>query len=155
MQQTNAQCYCGSLKNYNDCCAPYHQSLKTAETAQQLMRSRYSAFVFSNEKYLKKTWLKETCPEILGFDNKTKWIRLDVISTVKGLATDDIGKVEFKAWFIESDKLYCLHEISEFKKENAQWLYSGGEIIDEPVEVLVRNQSCPCNSGKKYKRCCL
>lgn len=155
MQQTSAQCYCGSLKNYNDCCAPYHQSLKVAETAQQLMRSRYSAFVLANTKYLKQTWSPDLCLESLGLENKTKWLRLEIVAVDKGLAADKSGQVEFKAWFIESEKLYCLHEISDFEKKNEQWFYQAGEIIDEPVEVLTRNQNCPCGSGKKYKRCCL
>ena len=47
-------CPCG-LGNYVSCCQPLHLGQQVATTAQQLMRSRYSAFAKHEIDYLKKT----------------------------------------------------------------------------------------------------
>ena len=39
------ECPCLSQKNYEDCCGPIHSGEKAVQTAEELMRSRYSAFV--------------------------------------------------------------------------------------------------------------
>ena len=38
-------CYCGSGIVYSDCCEPIITGVRAAETAEQLMRARYAAFV--------------------------------------------------------------------------------------------------------------
>lgn len=124
------------------------------ETAEQLMRSRYSAFVLANETYLRDSWVAENCPQDLSLDSQTKWLGLEVLSVEKGGAVDQAGKVEFKAHFIQADQLLCIHENSDFLRQNSVWKYHRGELFDVPIIVLGMNQSCPCGSGKKYKRCC-
>jgi len=118
------------------------------------MRSRYSAYVLANEDYLRRTWDSSGCPQELILDEKIKWIKLEIISTSAGQRENAQGTVEFKAWFIENDKLACLHEKSDFIRQQGRWVYYGGLLFDQPAEVLSMNQSCPCGSGKKYKRCC-
>ena len=49
------QCPCQSGLEYQDCCQPLHQYQKIASTAEQLMRSRYSAFVLAEIDYIVKT----------------------------------------------------------------------------------------------------
>jgi len=119
------------------------------------MRSRYTAFVLKNENYLKQTWVDSECPRNLELDQEVNWVRLDVVDTNDGSQNDTKAQVEFKAWFIENEKLFCLHEISDFEKQNGQWLYHSGKILEEPAEAISRNQMCPCGSGKKFKRCCI
>ena len=48
-------CPCGSTKPYADCCRPLIAGDRRAETAEQLMRSRYTAYV---KKEL--AWLRES-----------------------------------------------------------------------------------------------
>ena len=48
-------CYCGSSLAYNSCCEPVIRSLKKVETAEQLMRSRYTAFVIHDISHIQKT----------------------------------------------------------------------------------------------------
>jgi SEC-C motif-containing protein len=55
MKQNSELCPCGSGKTYRDCCQLYHAQKGGAETAEDLMRSRYSAYVFGNEAYLLAT----------------------------------------------------------------------------------------------------
>ena len=52
----NKLCPCGTGQSYVDCCGALHSGARTAATAEQLMRSRYSAFAVSDEDYLLRTW---------------------------------------------------------------------------------------------------
>lgn len=148
------KCYCGSGKDFECCCGPYLDSAVVVETAEQLMRSRYSAFKLKNERYLRASWVSGQCPENLSFDEQVNWIKLDILSTEKGLRADQEGVVEFKAWFILQDELHCIHEKSDFERLQGRWLYRSGSLYEVPVESLSMKQSCPCGSGKKYKHCC-
>lgn len=147
-------CYCCSGKPFGACCGPYINEAQLPETAEQLMRSRYSAFVLANETYLRSSWGAEYCPQNLNLDAQTQWLGLEVIWADKGGLVDQTGQVEFKARFIQDDKLVCIHEKSDFQREKGVWKYLRGKQFDEPVVMLSMNQSCPCGSGKKYKRCC-
>ena len=40
---------------------------------------------------------------------------------------------------------------SSFIKEDGTWKYLDGELYNSKIE---RNESCPCGSGKKFKKCC-
>ena len=57
----NVDCPCGRNKSYQDCCGLIHKSLKEAETAEDLMRSRYTAFVKGNGQYLQKSHAHLSC----------------------------------------------------------------------------------------------
>nr|MDA3872352.1 YchJ family metal-binding protein [Kiritimatiellia bacterium] len=48
-------CPCKSRLPYKECCMPYHYGRAKAETAEILMRSRYSAFFFRRIDYLLDT----------------------------------------------------------------------------------------------------
>ncbi|MDQ6967588.1 MAG: YchJ family metal-binding protein, partial [Mariprofundaceae bacterium] len=55
-------CPCGSNKPFASCCRPIIAN-DSASTAEQLMRSRYSAFVLGDAEYLLKTWHPDTAPD--------------------------------------------------------------------------------------------
>lgn len=61
--------------------------------------------------------------------------------------------VEFKAYYINADRLEILREKSLFYKVHGIWKYVSGEILDCPGDTISRSAPCPCGSGKKYKRC--
>ena len=107
------------------------------------MISRYEAFVKQDWSYLAKTSLHQSVEE-LSSSPLTQWLKLDVID-----AYDDI--VEFKAYYKENEKIQVLHEKSNFIFKNGKWLYVDGELYNSKVQ---RNESCPCGSGKKFKKCC-
>jgi len=110
---------------------------------EKLMRSRYEAFVKEDWGYIAKTSVHQTIEE-LSVPTSIEWLKLDVIDS-----HDDI--VEFKAYYKENEKIQVLHEKSKFIKENREWKYLDGELFNSKIE---RNESCPCGSGKKYKKCC-
>lgn len=143
------QCFCGSKKDFNTCCEPIIAGTKKAQTPEELMRSRYSAYVQGNGKYLVLSAIKESRYDedvklIEEFSNSVKWLGLRVLN-----AADEF--VEFKAFYKDIEGIKVLHEKSRFILENAFWLYADGILYNSKVQ---RNEVCPCGSDKKYKKCC-
>lgn len=139
-------CPCYSGAPFSDCCEKFITRLSFPTTAEQLMRSRYSAYHFKNADYLLKTWHASTRPADLDLTHdSTQWKKLKIIST-----TDK--QVEFVAFFAGTDKtLQALYEKSLFIKE-ARWFYLQGEELK--ILKLTKKMLCPCKSGKKFKHCC-
>lgn len=123
-------CHCGNNKSYKLCCEVFHLNKGKTETAAQLMRSRYSAFVLANGDYLMKTHHNSTRPisekkAIVKWAKSVEWIKLEVLETSKGLKNDAEGTVTFNAYFYDNEKVDIIHEKSAFVKENDQWYYLG------------------------------
>ncbi|MGB4497385.1 MAG: YchJ family protein [Methylococcaceae bacterium] len=122
-------CPCGSHLNYADCCEPFHNGSQFAPTAETLMRSRYSAYVFKKSDYLLATWHKTTRPKKLDFSTENiSWQKLDILHTKKGGAKDEKGRVEFEAFYVENTQTQKMHEISRFKKIAGRWFYVDGVL---------------------------
>jgi SEC-C motif-containing protein len=117
------------------------------------MRSRYCAFVMKDADYLIKTWHSDCHAAafrddiIAGFSH-TEWLGLTVFEQ-QTADTENIGYVSFVARFSEQGKTGAIIERSRFLKENGQWYY-----IDGTRPQIGRNDTCPCGSGKKFKKCC-
>lgn len=116
------KCPCNPSKLYNDCCKKAHENIHAVTTSEQLMRSRYSAFVIANIDYLQKSHHSATRPsklekkEILTWTKAVEWVKLDVLQSTE-------NTVEFKAYFYENNTLNFIHENSFFVKENDHWVY--------------------------------
>ena len=124
-------CFCGKYLSYNDCCGSLHSGKDIAKTAEELMRSRYSAFVVGEIDYILKTYAPETRPysdraEIKRWAASVKWLGLQVVSTKEGKAGDNKGRVKFKALYSESGKIHEMIEDSFFRFEKGQWFYVDG-----------------------------
>lgn len=125
-------CHCNSLIPFSECCNPIISGKIKAKTAEQLMRSRYSAFVIADVDYLMRSHYKTTRPlkdkkNIQSWTKSVKWMGLHIISKKAGLESDLEAWVEFKATYIEQGKLECIHENSFFKQEKGIWYYVSGE----------------------------
>lgn len=123
-------CYCGNTILYSECCGKIHHNIHQALTAEQLMRSRYSAFVLANGDYLMQSHHSSTRPikekkEIVKWAKSVQWIKLEVLETSKGKPDDTDGIVTFNAYFYEKGKVDIIHEKSAFLKENNHWTYLG------------------------------
>ena len=146
-------CPCKSNKAYQVCCQPLHTGDVIANNAEQLMCSRYSAFVLKNIPYLIATLhpsqrenddecvLKKTMDE-------TQWLGLKIIKHKQQGST---ATVEFIAFHQGKSDIEQLHEKSNFILENTLWFYVDGEIL--PAVKQSRNELCFCGSGKKIKKC--
>jgi SEC-C motif-containing protein len=107
-----------------------HKDISAATTAEQLMRSRYSAFVLGNGNYLMDSHHTSTRPvkekkAIEAWAKSVSWIKLEVLDSEKGEINDQNGTVSFNAYFFENGKVDVIHEKSEFVKENGLWMYLG------------------------------
>lgn len=121
-------CHCGRNVPFSVCCLPKHVDITKALTAEDLMRSRYSAFVEANGAYLMKSWhpkeaRKQNQTEIEEWAKSVNWLKLEVLAKEKGQPEDAEGVVEFKAFFVDAGKMDVIHEISTFKKYNNHWVY--------------------------------
>jgi len=120
-------CPCGSGESFANCCRQY-LSGQLPETAEQLMRSRYTAFTLNAEDYLLETWYPETRPRSLDLSAQApvKWIGLKVISHDN---QTDSAEVEFIARFKINGKAEKIHELSRFIKLDGRWFYVNGDNI--------------------------
>lgn len=148
-------CPCGSKKQYQYCCQKYLLGKATVETAEKLMRSRYTAFCQGNIDYLIATLHPERRTqsdraELTKTINNTEWLGLTIIDTNKGKKNDSIGYVEFEAIYRINEPKQ-LHERSKFIKSDGKWFYVEGNIL--PGTIPKRSEPCWCGSGVKYKNC--
>ncbi|GAA1342631.1 YchJ family protein [Saccharothrix algeriensis] len=120
-----AACPCGLGEPYERCCGALHSGLRTAPTAESLMRSRFAAFAVSDEDYLLATWHRSTRPPRVGFDPDQRWTRLEVVDRTGGGLLETTGTVEFRAHYRWRGRRDRLHENSRFVREDGRWLYVG------------------------------
>lgn len=158
------KCPCGNNNDFNDCCGPIIQGTKPAQTAEELMRSRYSAFAQGEADYILSSTHPDTrgeldLAEIKVWANESKWMGLTIIATDSGLKEDTSGVVEFNASYQNNQHDYNHREIAEFKKIDDSWFFLDGEVQPHTLKrsgpKVGRNDPCFCGSGKKYKKCCL
>jgi SEC-C motif domain protein len=122
---TDRTCYCGSHKSFATCCELYIKGIQKPETAEALMRSRFSAYATNQIDYLLETTHVSqrkyySKVEIKLWATSNKWINLEIMNTTENTVT-------FKAYFLD-DKLLAQihHEKSAFIFENGSWFYVDG-----------------------------
>ena len=131
-EREESLCPCKSRKSYAQCCMPYHYGKAQPETAEQLMRSRYSAYFFRLTDYLVTTThpdkrepnLKARIEETI---HDVNWQFLTIVSSSKGTKDDKVGKVEFIADYFVGNESHQLHEHSRFKRYKGSWKYLDGK----------------------------
>lgn len=122
------RCPCGSGLPLDECCAPLHRGERTAGTAEQLMRSRFSAFAVGDAAYLLRSWHASTRPADLTLDDDVRWYRLDVLATTGGGVFDSTGTVEFEAFWRGPDGRGSMREVSRFVRGAQGWQYVDGDV---------------------------
>ena len=117
-------CPCGG-ESLDVCCGRFISGNEVPETPEQLMRSRYSAYVLGDEAYLRATWDPDTCPPEPLVEPNISWIGLEVRSTQH---EGDEGIVEFVARAKVGGRARRLHEASRFVRREGRWLYVEGDF---------------------------
>ena len=123
-------CPCGSGKLFMKCCKPFITGKALPTTAEQLMRSRYSAYTRADMDYIQAT-MRDNAAENFDVDSakawaeKAKWLSLKVTNTSDGSQEDQKGTVSFLAQYKSNGELHHLHENSLFEKHNGRWFYVG------------------------------
>lgn len=144
-------CPCNGSNAYSQCCEPVIDN-DLAKTAEQLMRSRYTAYTQQNYSYVLATYAKAqraelSEPELKASAEGTQWLALQILKAKE-------TTVQFVAYFAVEGQLQCLQETSSFIVEDGHWRYTSGVIEHTGKVQLSRNDTCFCGSGKKFKRCC-
>lgn len=155
-------CPCGSGTPYSECCEQIISGARSANTAEQLMRARYSAYVLALMDFI----FESTHPDHRqNYDHAgtkewaetAEWQGLEIIDCKKGGSDDSTGEVEFIARFIEKGGAREHHEAGQFKRKDGRWYFTEGQMVrPKPLTVtkVGRNDSCTCGSGLKFKKCC-
>lgn len=117
----------GGPGRYANCCGRWIDGGVPAPDAESLMRSRYTAFVHGDERYLLATWHPGTRPAQLQLDSAIKWLGLQVRSHRVLDATH--AMVEFVARSRLRGRPDRLHETSSFVREaDGRWYYVDGVL---------------------------
>ena len=161
------RCFCCSSKPFQACCEPFIKGDKTPVTAEQLMRSRFSAYATAQYAYILDTYTQEkqqglSVDDLAQSAQGAKWFALQVhyaqseeSAEPNTSATLHSDTVEFTAFYFEDKKMYQLHETSNFRVENGAWRYHDGTLHDDCGKVKYgRKLPCVCGSNKKFKQCC-
>ena len=163
MIKSDSSCPCGSNLSYANCCKVFHEGKAKPDTAEKLMRSRYSAYVTQHIEYIdetndpdsKENFDREAAEE---WSKTSEWLGLEIIATRAGQANDSEGEVEFRAKYKRDGKEFVHHEVSLFQIKKGRWYYCDGKDIKQPERrsepKVGRNDPCSCGSGKKFKKCC-
>lgn len=171
MTQTNTEkCPCGSDKTYPQCCELIHLKKKSAQTAEDLLRARYSAFVkgkidFILDTHHGKTKKEVNIKEIQEWSTQSAWKGLEIVQKEAGDPEDSQGLITFCARYQSTssdtapDKIEEHWENALFEKEDGEWKFLDARAVkQEPIRRAEpktgRNEPCPCGSGKKHKKCC-
>jgi SEC-C motif domain protein len=157
-------CPCGKGPSQAECCGPYLSGEARPDTAEALMRSRYTAYVTAEIDYIVATHDPATRD---GVDQEgagqwateSTWHGLEIVETTGGGPDDDSGEVEFIARYSVGPKTFAHHEHAHFRRIDGAWHYIDGHMIKPKPQVretpkVGRNEPCPCGSGTKYKKCC-
>ena len=121
-------CPCGTGLPYAACCGRLHDGTATAGTAEQLMRSRYSAFAVGDPAYLLATWHTTTRPRRLDLDPDVRWTGLEVLGTTGGQLLAAEGTVSFRAHRVAGGVAGVQAEDSRFIREGGRWVYLDGDV---------------------------
>lgn len=126
MEGKTSVCLCCSEQPYSLCCEPYINGSVLPPTPEALMRSRFSAYVLANARYIIETTHPSTRHlqsknEILKWARQNSWTSLHVIDV-------DSDVVVFKAFYIDEQNLENEHfECSKFAKLGEKWYYLSGK----------------------------
>ena len=110
---------------------------------KELMNSRYEAFIKEDWEYIANTSIDQTLEDLQN-SPPMEWLKLDVLDSYENI-------VEFKAYYRIDNTIEVLHEKSFFIKIDGDWKYKDGTLYNSKI---LRNEKCPCGSGKKFKKCC-
>jgi len=142
-----SECPCGG-GTYASCCGPLIAGEQVAITAQQLMRSRFSAFALAARDPQAIEHLLRTHPEagltaaarrkaLMESCRTIEWLSLKVLNFQNGGPLDQHGSVTFEARWRDRDRREgLLKEWSRFGRgESGEWLYLEALSLDEGAAV--------------------
>ena len=125
-------CPCASKLTFDRCCEPYLDGKKIPDTAEKLMRSRFSAYALGRADSLAATTAaaereKLDVEELARYCRAVRCISMKVLGTKAGGPGDETGEVVFHAKLLINGKRMLHWERSRFVREEGRWAYLDGE----------------------------
>ncbi len=153
-----SECPCGSGSDYAQCCAPIIAGIP-APSAEALVRSRYTAFATGALDHMERTHAPEVREDFNRAEaervaRECEWLGLNIRRATE---TGDTAEVEFVVRFRRGSQESTTMSVSGFRRDHGEWFYvdtRSSQIVPQRVMKIGRNDPCPCNSGKKAKKCC-
>ncbi|WP_068402807.1 YchJ family protein [Kribbia dieselivorans] len=137
MSHPTDPCPCGSGATLEQCCGPIIDGTRAAATAEELMRSRYSAFAVLRtdpgaHAHLLRSHHPRTRPESVRAVPGLEWSGLEVVETTGGHMGDETGTVTFRAhWRATIDgRTGVQTEQSRFERRGGRWVYTDGDVTE-------------------------
>ena len=126
-------CPCTSKKPYDRCCGPFIEGKHFPGTAEQLMRSRFSAYALGKVDYLIATRCadkrgEENHDELATYCKSVHCVGLKILAKQKGGAEDSEGTVTFHASLQTNGRRNLHIETSTFAREEGRWVYVDGVV---------------------------
>lgn len=119
-------CHCCSQKSFGSCCEPFLSGKTFPSTAEELMRSRYSAYVTKNVPYILETTSPKfrkyySAESIMDWSSGSTWISLEILSSSE-------KRVKFTATYLDKTGQLTRHtEDSRFEKMGDHWYFMDGK----------------------------
>jgi SEC-C motif-containing protein len=155
---TIKNCSCGNEVTFENCCQPIINGNKEAHNAEELMRSRFTAYVIEDHQYILQTYAAHqraglSVSQLADSAQNTQWLSLQILGH---RSQENVAQVEFKAFYQVNEHYYLMYELSDFIFEGGKWLYTSGVMQKGSGKFTPeRNSRCLCGSGKKFKKCCV
>ncbi|HEY0137618.1 MAG TPA: YchJ family metal-binding protein [Nannocystis sp.] len=126
-------CPCGLPGAFEACCGRYISGARRPDTAEQLMRSRYTAYVKGAVDYLIETTAAASRgvidrPGLIAYCRTLRGVSLKIVETVDGGPLDERGVVAFEATLRAAGTKLVQRERSRFVVEDGRWVYVDGEV---------------------------
>jgi SEC-C motif-containing protein len=131
---TPRPCPCGRPRALADCCGRFLAGAAAPDTAEDLMRSRYTAYVEGAVDWLVATTAAD---ERRALDRKAladycrglRGVSLEILAVVDGEAFHETGEVTFAATLRARGRTFVQRERSRFHRERGRWVYAGGDVL--------------------------
>ncbi len=150
-------CFCGSTLLFTQCCQPLITQHKHAQTPEQLMRSRFSAYAAKAYQYIFDTYAKQSqsslsLKDIQDSAEGSHWFALIIYKNEEIYKNEKVDTneksalvstegtiqfVEFSAFYITDDSVYEMREKSRF--------------VLEESDAQTKNDVSTKNSSKQWR----
>ncbi len=125
-------CHCGKQEKLSDCCGRLIEGDDLADSAESLMRSRYSAFIEKKFEYLQETQDPQTRSILDRAANEEFALAVEFsgLEILFSQEKENKAVVEFIASYrdLKTNELSKHHEVSQFRKQAGIWYYRQGKM---------------------------
>lgn len=133
MTKQQTHCPCDAQNLYATCCGRFLDGQMVPDSAQALMRSRYTAYTLGKIEFIQKTMCGPAAKNFNPVDAKrwasnAQWKRLKILRDFPHPTAPDRHYVEFVADYIAQNKKHRLQELSEFQRIDGHWFYVDGQM---------------------------